>query len=161
MQMRSWKPARGAVTPVTTIPASPTDGQAVLHTPSGVTLIWNGSAWASMSPGVTIHANPGGIAAPCAVTLVDAALVVTDPDVHDRSDGFVSAVIDDDLVAVTRDGEVGGFVGLTPTEPVYVAPDGSGGVVHSPDDTLNVVPMGYALSATRVMARMDTGTGYG
>jgi len=24
-----------------------------------------------------------------------------------------------------------------------------------------VIPMGYALSATRVMARMDTGTGYG
>lgn len=159
--MRSWKPARGAVTPVTTIPASPTDGQAVLHTPTSLTLIWNGTAWASMTPGVTIHANPGGITAPCAVTLVDDALVVTDPATHDRSDGFLSAVIDADLVAVTRDGAVDGFDGLTATEPVYVAPDGAGGIVHSPDDELNVIPMGYALSATRVMARMDTGTGYG
>jgi len=146
---------------VTTIPASPTDGQAVLHTPTGLTLIWNGTAWASMTPGVTIHANPGGITASRAVTLVDDALVVTDPSTHDRSDGFLSAVIDGDLVAVTRDGEVDGFDGLTATEPVYVAPDGAGGVVHSPDDELNVIPMGYALSATRVMARMDTGTGYG
>ena len=80
MQMWSWKPARGAVTPVDTIPASPTAGQAILHTPTGLTLLWNGSAWTSMVPGVTIHANPGGITAPKAVTLVGAALAITNPD---------------------------------------------------------------------------------
>lgn len=161
MQMRSWTPSRGAVTPVDTIPASPTAGQAVLHTPTGLTLIWNGDAWVSMVPGVTIFANPGGLVAPCAVTLVGDTLVITNPATHDRSDGFVSSVIDADLVAVTRDGEVPGFLGLTAPGPVYVASGGAGGVTHNPDDSLNVIPMGYALAATRVMARMDTGTGYG
>lgn len=162
MQMRSWRPATsGAVTAVDTIPASPTAGQAVLHTPTGVTLLWNGSAWTSMVPGVTIYPNPGGITTPKAVTLVGAALVVTNPATHDRSDGFLSAVIDDDLVAVTRDGEVPGFAGLTSTRPVYVAAGGGGGITHDPDDSLNVIPMGYAVTAARVIARMDTGTGYG
>ena len=73
----------------------------------------------------------------------------------------MSSVIDDDLLAVTRDGEVPDFVALTAPRPVYVAAGGSGGVTHDPDDSLNVIPMGYALAATRVMARMDTGTGYG
>lgn len=143
------------------VPSSPRTGQSVLHEPTGLTLIWNGTSWTSLVPGVTIFPNPGGIAAPCAVTLVGEALVVTDPATHDRSDGFVSAVINDDLVAVTRDGEVDGFVALTAPGPVYVAAGGAGGVTHDPNDILNMIPMGYALSATRVMARMDTGTGYG
>lgn len=118
-------------------------------------------SWVSMIPGMSIHANPGGLTAPCAVTLVGDALVATNPATHDRADGFLSVVIDDDLVAVTRDGLVDGFDGLTAPGAVYVAAGGDGAVVHDPEDQLNIIPMGYAISATRVMARMDTGTGYG
>jgi len=82
-----------------------------------------------------------------AVTVVDGQMVVCNPAVHLRADG-VCAGVDGSIGLLRFRGTQAGYSSLTTGYSMYVGSNGD--LVEDPDDSLNVLLVGYAESSTAI-----------
>ena len=140
------------------LPENPFQGVSFIHESTGLPIFHDGTAWACDLPGVRLYAQPGGLTARKLVTLVAGVPTLTDPTTHNRCDGMVRAAGiartggAGELVAITADGEVSGFAGLNPGDSLFAGEDGD--VTTDPDDAWYIIPIGWALTAARVLVRV-------
>ena len=139
-------PAPSPAPTVTAKPGDPAPGDTYFHSGLGITIMWDGSAWQSLTAGVRI-VGPGTGVLRKAVVVVDGAMVICDPSTHIHVSG-VCAGIDDGLGLLRFGGSQGGYAGLTEGLLVYV--DANGDPVHDPDDGETILPFGAATSATTI-----------